>query len=230
MDMGRSNRIITSLWIACSLAACGGAQSKVEEPNSESAAAPEKPPAEPAETASAADAPKDKPSEAKAEEPAKEEPQKSIRSAKDILTREGVFFELSFADSDAHEAASKRCSEKAGNDPKKKADCMTKASEEIDANGIAFRHDETGKWFWLTIRRSGPKMVPLHKFEVEFEGDGDKSVALAPKGKDQGTKPMRAPDKVTVEVPSESQIVLTDPKLGKLVYVAKMGLFGKDDR
>jgi hypothetical protein len=226
-----SMRLFTSLFVVTTLSACGGSKPEAEEPKSETAA-----PSEGSSSRSEAAAPEEKKapeasSDAKKKEdaPAPEEA-KSIRTAKDIVTREGVFFELSFAASDAHQEADKHCSEKAKDDPKKKADCMTKASQQMESDGIAFREAE-GKWWWYSIRRQGPKMVPVHKIEIDFADEKDKSVAIVPKGRDQGTKPMgRVPDKVVVDVASDSEISITDPKLGKLVYTAKMGLFGKDER
>ena len=142
-------------------------------------------------------------SKKKEDAPAAEET-KSIRTAKDIVTREGLFFELSFTASDTHQEADKHCSEKAKDDPKKKADCMTKASQQMESDGIAFREAE-GKWWWYSIRRQGPKMVPVHKIEIEFTDEKDKSVTIVPKGRDQGTKPMgHIPDKVVLDVPSDS--------------------------
>jgi hypothetical protein len=232
MVMHRSNWGFVVVTGIALLAACGGSNKEAEEPKAEEPKAESTSPkaAEPTETEDHASSSKAKPAEDAPKASSSESEPKSGRTAKDNITREGVFFELSFAESEAHDAADKRCSAKAKDDPKKKAECMSKASEEIETNGVAFREDESGNWFWLAIRRTGPKMVPLHKFQVDFADDSEHSVALVPKGRDQGSKPGRTPDKVVVEVPSDSQIVLTDPKLGKMVYVAKMGLFGKNDR
>jgi hypothetical protein len=38
---------------------------------------------------------------------------------------------------------------------------------------------------------------------------------------------MANPKEVTIDVPSESEIVLTDPAHGKMVYQAKMGMKGR---
>lgn len=232
----RRSKLYTSLFVVCTLGACGGSKQEAEEPQAETTVSREaEHPTEKASDEKQSDekASDDKASGKSAEAKKKEaEPeQKAIRSAKDILQREGIFFELSFAASDAHQEAEKKCAEKSGDDPKKKADCMSKASQQMDGDGIAFRTDSEGKWWWYTIRRTGPKMVPLHKIQIEFADESDKSVAIVPKGRDQGSKPMgHIPDKVVVDVPSDSEITITDPKLGKLVYTAKMGLFGKDER
>jgi hypothetical protein len=218
-------------------AACGGSQKEAEEPKAEPqvAASPEKAePEEHAESKPADDAKASDDSTKKDDSSDKKEASasesKSIRSAKDIITREDVFFEFSFVDSELHDVSDKQCTAKAKDDPKKKADCMSKAQDQVEVNGVALRKDQEGNWLWYAIRRNGPKMVPLHKFEVDFSDDSDHSVTVVPKGRDQGTKAGRTPSKIVVEVPTDSQIVLTDPKLGKMAYIAKLGLFGKNYR
>ncbi|HEY3664796.1 MAG TPA: hypothetical protein VGL19_02305, partial [Polyangiaceae bacterium] len=64
----------------------------------------------------------------------------------------------------------------------------------------------------------------VHKFEVEFGPETPGSVVLKPKGKDLGSAPGRTPASVTIAVPNEDEISLNDPKLGKLVYEAKIGI------
>ncbi len=152
------------------------------------------------------------------------------RSAEEVLERDGVYFDLSFMASDVHDAAEKKCSKKAGDDLAKKAKCMSHESDAVAWNGMAFRRGPEGKWWWYTLRRTGAKMVPLHKIQIEFTDDSDHSVTLKTSGRDEGSKPGGLPSKVVIEVPSESQIVVTDRKYGKMVYNAKMGLFGKDER
>ena len=52
---------------------------------------------------------------------------------------------------------------------------------------------------------------------------------MKPKGRDQGTKRMATPASVVIEV-NDSGIVVTDPKLGKMVYVGKLGQVGDPGR
>jgi hypothetical protein len=148
---------------------------------------------------------------------------KPTRSAQEILTAPDVVFMLSFNDSDVKQAAESKCSASSGNDPKKMNGCMANARKAIDIDGYQFK-EVNGKWFWSTLRTQGKTLHTLHKFEIEFGPEAEGSVTIKPKGKDLGSKPGRTPGNVTVQVPNDYQIALNDPKLGKLVYEAKIGL------
>ena len=149
--------------------------------------------------------------------------EKPGRSAQEILTAPDVVFMLSFNDSDVKQAAETKCTASSGNDPKKQNGCMAKARKAIDIDGYQFKEVDN-KWFWLTLKTTGKKLTTLHKFEVEFGPETPGSVSVKPKGKDLGSKAGRTPAPFTVQVPNDYQISLDDPKLGKLVYEAKIGL------
>jgi hypothetical protein len=207
------------------LAACGGTPAaKNPEPAEADPATSEKADAK----ADDAPDPGDKPDAEKADskktdaKPASE-PSKPARSAQDILTAPDVVFMLSFNDSDVKQAAESKCSASSGNDPKKMNGCMAKARKAIDIDGYQFK-EVNGKWFWSTLRTQGKTLHTLHKFEIEFGPEAEGSVTIKPKGKDLGSKPGRTPGSVTIQVPNDYQIALNDPKLGKLVYEAKIGL------
>jgi len=152
------------------------------------------------------------------------------RTAKDIITAKDVLFVFSFTQSEAYQAAEKKCGEKAKDDPKKKADCMSKASDQFDLDGITFEEID-GKWTWLTMRRKGNTLVTIHKIPVEFADDKEKSIKIKTLGPDKGTKPMaHVPKELVIDVPAETAISITDPKNGKMVYEAKMGLKGDAKR
>jgi hypothetical protein len=208
------------------LAACGGTP-----------AAKNPEPAEPApktvDTTDAIPDAADKPEPEKAEskkpdaKPASESA-KPGRSAQDILTAPDVVFMLSFNDSDVKQAAETKCTASSGNDPKKMNGCMAKARKAIDIDGYQFK-EIGGKWFWMTLRTEGKTLHTLHTFEIEFGPETPGSVTIKPKGKDLGAKPGKTPGNVTIQVPNDYQISLTDPKLGKLVYEAKIGLLSNED-
>lgn len=202
------------------LAACGGSPApKTPEP----AEAEPKTEAKETKSEESSDT-SDKADEEKAEAKKPEaKPEKPGRSAQEILTAPDVVFMLSFNDSDVKQAAETKCSASSGNDPKKMNGCMAKARKAIDIDGYQFK--EVGdKWFWSTLKTTGKKLTTLHKFEVEFGPETPGSVSVKPKGKDLGTKAGRTPAPFTVQVPNDYQISLDDPKLGKLVYEAKIGL------
>jgi hypothetical protein len=133
-----------------------------------------------------------------------------------------VVFMLSFKDSDIKHAAETKCSTASGNDPKKMNACMAEARKAVDVDGYRFKEVD-GKWFWSTLRTQGRVLHTTHKFEIEFGPEQGKSITIKPKGKDMGTGHGRTPGTVTIEVPNEYQITINDPKLGKLVYEAKIG-------
>jgi len=203
------------------LVACGSAPA---------AKTPEPTEAEPKTEAKTDEAPdtSDKPDAEKAEgkksdaKPASESA-KPTRSAQEILTAPDVVFMLSFNDSDVKQAAETKCTAGAGNDPKKMNACMATARKSIDIDGYQFK-EVGGKWFWSTLRTQGKTLHTLHKFEIEFGPETPGSVTVKPKGKDLGSKPGPTPGPTTIQVPNDYQISLADPKLGKLVYEAKIGL------
>jgi hypothetical protein len=142
------------------------------------------------------------------------------RTLKDVLTTSGALFVFSFSASDVHKAAEEKCEKSAKDDPKKKADCMTKASEKLESDAFQFTEEGENKGVWVTMRRKGNKLSMVHKVDIEFGKETDKTITLVPKtGKE-----------VVVEVPSEGQIVIDDPKSGKMVYDLKLGLLGDQAR
>jgi hypothetical protein len=225
--------IVTLLALTLSLAACGGSKPEAEAPEPQGAGEEEKaPPPEGAEEAGEEHAEEEK-AGAKAEDEKTEapEPAKPVRSAKEIVLRPDVLYVPSLTASEPYKKAEKACAEKAKDDPKKKADCMTKATRGMDSDGIAFQQDKEGKLWWLTIQRKGGTLVTLHRIEFEVGDDGENKVTLKPKGPDKGKKPMgNIPRELTIEVSGESELVIQDPKQGRLVYEAKLGLLGDQQR
>lgn len=207
-------------------AACGG--SDKPEPK-----APEKTAEAPAD-----DQPQKGSEDAKAEggatkksEPASEDTgPKFTRTAKDILTAPDVVFVLSFANSEVGEKAEASCSKAAKDNPKKQNQCMAKARKKVTADVLSFSKDKKEKWWWITARMKGAKLTALHKVEFEFGEEKPDSIVIKPSGKDRGTKPWaQVPGQITIGVPNEFSIVLTDPTYGKMTYEAKIGIAGGDD-
>lgn len=149
---------------------------------------------------------------------------KPTKSASDILTAPDVVFLFSFNDSEAKTVAEEKCNAKAGKDPKKLNACMAAERKNFPADGHRFKQDEKGQWWWITVRQKGNRLVALHKIPVELGEETPTSVTLKPVGKDSGSAPMTPPAKVVVEVPNDYQIAFKDPKAGRLVFQAKIGV------
>ena len=218
--MQRRGSVAAWSFAVCSLVvACGGGSKPPESPEP-SADAAEKP----AESEKPAAASEGADSKADAKKPAADEGPKPSRSASDILTAPDVVFLFSFNDSEPKQAAEEKCDKKAGSDAKKKNECMAAARKAFPADGHRFKKDEKDQWWWITVRQNGNKLVALHKIPVEIAEETATSVTLKPVGKDKGSAPMTPPAQIVFEVPNDYQISLQDPKAGKLVFQAKVGV------
>jgi hypothetical protein len=150
---------------------------------------------------------------------------KPSRTAQDILTAPDVVFLFDFNDSEPKQAAEEKCSKKAGDNAKKKNECMAAERKKFPADGHRFKKDEKDQWWWITVRQAGNRLNALHKIPVEFGEQTATSITLKPVGKDKGSAPMNnPPSQVVFEVPNDYQIALKDPKYGRLVFQAKVGV------
>jgi hypothetical protein len=199
---------------ALALAGCGG--------GSASRGAAEPAPAGSAATAHEGAAPGKAETTPKAEA---DDLKKLYRSPRDALTRKDVSYMIAFEDCDEGKKAAEICSKQSGGDPKKRSECMTKARAKLEMDGIRFGQDTAGEWYWITIQQKGVSFVATHKIKIEFGDETEKSVAIIPKGRDIGSKPMRQiPSKVVYEMESDYRMTSTDPQHGKLVYDVKIGM------
>ena len=211
-------RALAFVCVSSLLAACGGSEPEPKEPSAEAPAKAEEETPAKADKTEKAEADEKKEAPKSEEAPAAEA--KPSKTAKDVLTTPGALFVFSFANSDVHQAADEKCSKSAKDDPKKKADCMTKESAKLEGDAFQFQDQGENKGVWVTMLRKGDKLTTKHKVDVEFGKDSEKSITVTPKkGKE-----------VVIEVPTEGQIVITDPKLGKMVYELKLGLLGDQAR
>lgn len=198
---------------------CGGSQPPPAEPTPEKVA-----PADSAE-------PKAEPEADKKEEESKPaETAAPKRTPKDMLTAPDVVFMYSFNGSDAKVKAEEKCSAKTKGDPEKQAKCMEQARKKVDADGFHFKQGDDGRWWWLTMRQKGSAIAWLHRIPIEFGDMTATSIIIKTTGKDIGTKPFaKVPSEITIEVPNEFEISVTDPDHGKMVYEAKIGLLGEKE-
>jgi hypothetical protein len=243
MRMNTFYKVLSSLTVLALLGACGGSTPAADEPeqsakasdDSKSKGDEKKDDSASEEGDDKADKKadkkddkadkKDKDKDEKEEEASSTEGPKFTRTAKDILLAPEVVFMFSFNDSDAKKEAEEKC-EKSVKDPKKKNECVAKARKKFD-NADGYRFEKDGEtWVWHTVRKQGTKLVSIHKIVVEIE-EKDKTVILKPTGRDKGTKPWgNPPRQVKFDVPNDYQITQDDPKQGKLVYEAKIGILG----
>lgn len=206
------------------VSACGGGSAS-QPPTSTAETPPPAGSAKAPEAATAADAGAQATSTETKTEPAptaKDEPKPS-RPAHDVLTQKDTLFMLSFDDSDAGKAADASCS-KSAKDPKAVAACVGKERAKIDADGHGFKKDKDGNLTWVVVHRQGKILLTIHKLHMAFGAETDNTIVVKPEGKDTGKKAGRAPGEFTVSVPSDYRIVISDPRFGKLVYEAKIGL------
>jgi hypothetical protein len=222
----QSLRMIGCWAAAMAIAACGGGSASAPP-----AAGSEK--ASPAGSASVAGAGStpdggaaaETPSpEAKTETaPAKKDEPKPSRPVHDVLTQKDTLFMLNFDESDAGKAAESSCS-KSTKDPKSLATCIGKERAKIDADGHGFKKDKEGNLTWVVVHRQGKVLLTIHKMHMTFANETDNTIVVKPEGKDTGKRPGGVGGDFTVDVPSDYRIVISNQRLGKLVYEAKIGL------
>jgi hypothetical protein len=225
MSVMRLSPSCAVLFSLLSLLGCGGGGKPAESAEAEAKADAADAPKQAGEDAASNDSkPSDKgDKKADAKPPADEGPKPS-RTAQDILTAPDVVFLFSFNDSEPKQAAEEKCTKKAGDNPKKMNECMAGERKKFPADGHRFKKDERDQWWWITVRQNGNRLVALHKIPVEFGEETPTSVTLKPVGKDKGSAPMNPPAKIVFEVPNDYQIALQDPKAGRLVFQAKVGV------
>jgi hypothetical protein len=202
---------------------CGGGSKPAESAEAEPEAKADSP--EKSSDADKGDAkPSDDKKDAKADAKPADDGPKPSRTAQDILTAPDVVYLFSFNDSEPKQVAEEKCTKKAGDNPKKMNECMAGERKKFPADGHRFKKDERDQWWWITVRQTGNRLVALHRIPVEFGEETPTSVTLKPVGKDKGTKPMNPPAQIVFEVPNDYQIALKDPKAGRLVFQAKVGV------
>ena len=201
---------------AVCLAGCGGAAPEPEAPEPEVESEP--PPAddEPTEV----DVESEEESEAKPEEPKKLEV-----SMQDIVTAPDTLYMFAFPRSEIKEVKEQQCEKKSGGEPEKKAQCMTKAQESIEAVGMRFYEDNAGDWYWAKFALKEGKFVDLNRIKFEFGAETRTQITLKLQGPDRGKKPMaNVPAKLVLTAPDRYSLAVDDPTHGKMVYEAKVGL------
>ena len=204
-------------------AACGGAAAPTVTPVSASprpSAAPVTSAPEPAPAAPTASAPPTV-SAPVPEAPPEPEP---VTPIADRIVATSVAYMIRYDDSAPKQAATTVCA-KGGDDPDARAACMEKERGRFVADVLRFHKDD--KAISLTIyRRQGNALQEISKSAVEFGEQAPARVTLKVKS-DKGTRPLFTGKKaltVSSSADSTSNIELDDPRFGKLVYEARIGL------
>jgi hypothetical protein len=202
---------------------CAGAQPATQPPAA--AAAP---------SSSSVPAPEAKPSavaSAESPPPAAEPPasgEKPSRPPVDTITAPKVAFQINYESSAPGEAAEKKCDAAAGDDSKAKALCMKKERSEFYADVVRFKKDDADKVWFITYRRMGSQLILLHKTQVDLKNDGDAAVKVQIVGDDKAVRVLFPKSKsFGFRVPNDYSIEIDEPRLGKLVYDAKLDLVTK---
>jgi hypothetical protein len=165
------------------------------------------------------------PSEAPAADSPLEKPSRPVRQL--LETKDTVFF-LSFEDSDPGKNAETACAKTAGTDPEKNAACIAKARQPFEGLGYRFTRSPKDETTFTIVRRQANSLAVLHKFRYAYSAESDSSTVIKLEGKDEGPiKWEKIAPELKVEVPNDYTIVVRDPKHGRLVYAAKVGIPGE---
>ena len=207
-----------------SVAACGGgAMAPTKAPPS---AAPS-PAATP--VAKVAPAPPPSPSTPPAETAPRAPPQpeptpEPVTPVADRILVSSAAYMIRYDDSAPKQAAEAACV-KAGDDPDARSQCLEKERSRFVADVLRFHKDD--KETSLTIyRRQGNTLQELSKSVVELGEQTPERLTLKVKS-DKGTRPLFAGKKaltISSSNDSTSNIELDDPRFGKLIYEARIGL------
>lgn len=203
---------------------CGGQTPEAESPDTETAEATEvaTPDTPDPETASEPEAATEEPAAEPESEPEDEGPG---RAPTDMVGAPTVAFILDFGASEMKEKAEERCNKAAGDDPHKKAQCMQAERKKFLPDVLHFKKDKQGKWWWVIYQQQTRTLRELWKGEIEIGEETKNSLEFKVLGRGKGTRQIFAnKNKVTVKVPNNYQIEIDDPRFGRLVYNAKVGM------
>src|SRR5215471_4036181 len=153
--------------------------------------------------------------------------EKPSRPVRQILeTKDTVFF-LSFEDSDPGKSAEASCAKTAADDPQKNASCLAKARQPFEGLGYRFTRNLKDETMFTILRRQGNSLSVQHKFRFTYGKESENAAVIKLEGKDEGpVKWEKVPPELKLEVPNDYTIVVQDPKHGRLVYAAKVGIPG----
>jgi hypothetical protein len=154
--------------------------------------------------------------------------EKPTRPVRQILEAADTVYFLSYEESDPGKTAEPVCAKESGGDPQKNSACMSKAREKLEGGGYRFKKNPKGEVLTCTIlRRQGNSLSTVHKFRYKYGEETENSIVIKVDGKDEGpAKWEKLPSEFKVEVPNDYMMVIQDPKYGRMVYYAKVGIPG----
>ncbi len=175
-------------------------------------------PEPPPETADEADEPDPEP-------PTPSPPARTVLPSERIGAS-NVAFMIDYPASAPVEAVRRACDAES-EDPKTRAGCRAKGREKFVADVLVFEKDKAGRRWWVIYRRQGKTLLEVSKTLIEFGEETDTTIEIVVKGKSTGERPLFTGKKTLVlTVPGDSTVTIQDPKFGKLIYNAKIGLVG----
>lgn len=216
---------VSSQWSAVLLSlifvGCGGGQT----------AAPSAAPPEPAPATSASETPAGPPAKspappASAAAPAAPPPsgEKPSRSPVDTVTGAKVAYVINYPNSAPTEADQKKCG---GVAEDAKAACLKKERSNFFADVVRFKKDAQDKVWFYTYHRTGKTLTVLHKTPVELVNDGDAALKVQILGDDKAVRVLFPKSKsFAIRVPNDYSIEIEEPRLGHLLYDAKLDVVG----
>jgi hypothetical protein len=108
-----------------------------------------------------------------------------------------------------------------------RAQCLKEARLKFEADVIRFRRDGLGHIELVIYRRNGDSLKELYRAKVELDDSLSNKVKAELKEAGTGKRPiMKDRSKFEVAVPNSYSLEIDDPQLGRLPYLAKVGLVG----
>ena len=93
---------------------------------------------------------------------------------------------------------------------------------------VQFKKDKNDKVTFIVHRRSGSTLVRLHQSDVQLTQKSENTVSVEITDADKNPRVLfYLKKKFDVLVPNDYSIEFDEPRFGKLIYEAKVGLVGK---
>lgn len=162
-----------------------------------------------------------------------DEPRDGLRKASrppiELLTGNNVVYVFNFSGSKVGESAKERCQSEHEGDPGAARECLTKERDKLAVESVRFVKDPSGQYFWVTYNRYKGNLLKWHRIQFSpGKADAD-SITLNLIGKDKGVAPMpKVPASLSIELPNDYSIIVSDPEHGAMLYDAKIGLMEQE--